>query len=80
MHNWNTVFVEVPLSTFNPIKTVNGIKPIESIGITKYNNAELSTHYIQPRFPIKILKFKHISHFQEKKRESKPKRKPHRKR
>ncbi len=25
MHNWNTVFVEVPLSTFNPIKTVNDL-------------------------------------------------------
>ena len=22
MHNWNTVFVEVPLDTFNPVKTV----------------------------------------------------------
>lgn len=25
MHNWNTIFVEVPLSTFNPIKTVNDL-------------------------------------------------------
>jgi len=25
MHNWNTVFVEVPLSTFNPVKTVNDL-------------------------------------------------------
>ncbi len=25
MHNWNTVFVEVPLITFNPIKTVNDL-------------------------------------------------------
>jgi hypothetical protein len=25
MHNWNTVFVEVPLTTFNPIKTVNDL-------------------------------------------------------
>jgi hypothetical protein len=25
MHHWNTVFVEVPLSTFNPIKTVNDL-------------------------------------------------------
>ncbi|MEQ3330285.1 DUF4301 family protein, partial [Phocaeicola vulgatus] len=22
---WNTVFVEVPLSTFNPVKTVNDL-------------------------------------------------------
>lgn len=33
MHHWNTIFVEVPLSTFNPVKTVNdlvkeGHKPI----------------------------------------------------
>ena len=25
MSNWNTVFVEVPLSTFNPVKTVNDL-------------------------------------------------------
>ncbi|MDI3536391.1 MAG: hypothetical protein PWP30_873 [Eubacteriaceae bacterium] len=25
MHNWNTLFVEVPLATFNPIKTVNDL-------------------------------------------------------
>lgn len=25
MHNWNTVFMEVPLTTFNPIKTVNDL-------------------------------------------------------
>ncbi len=25
MSNWNTIFVEVPLSTFNPIKTVNDL-------------------------------------------------------
>jgi len=25
MHNWNTVFVEVPLLTFNPVKTVNDL-------------------------------------------------------
>lgn len=25
MHNWNTVFVEIPLSTFNPVKTVNDL-------------------------------------------------------
>lgn len=25
MHNWNTLFVEVPLSTFNPVKTVNNL-------------------------------------------------------
>lgn len=25
MHNWNTVFVEVPLTTFNPVKTVNDL-------------------------------------------------------
>jgi hypothetical protein len=25
MHNWNTVFVEVPEITFNPIKTVNDL-------------------------------------------------------
>ncbi|GAA0370954.1 DUF4301 family protein [Alkalibacterium iburiense] len=25
MHNWNTVFVEVPLSTFNPVKQINDL-------------------------------------------------------
>lgn len=25
MHNWNTLFVEIPLSTFNPVKTVNDL-------------------------------------------------------
>ena len=25
MSNWTTVFVEVPLSTFNPVKTVNDL-------------------------------------------------------
>jgi len=25
MHDWNTVFVEVPLATFNPVKTVNDL-------------------------------------------------------
>ena len=25
MSNWNTLFVEVPLSTFNPVKTVNDL-------------------------------------------------------
>lgn len=25
MHNWNTVFVEIPISTFNPVKTVNDL-------------------------------------------------------
>lgn len=25
MHNWNTLFVEVPLSTFNPVKMVNDL-------------------------------------------------------
>lgn len=25
MHNWNTLFVEVPLSTFNPVKTINDL-------------------------------------------------------
>lgn len=25
MHNWNTLFVEVPLSTFNPVKTVTDL-------------------------------------------------------
>lgn len=25
MHNWNTIFVEVPLATFNPVKTVNDL-------------------------------------------------------
>ena len=25
MHNWNTIFVEVPLSTFNPVKSVNDL-------------------------------------------------------
>ena len=25
MAHWNTIFVEVPLSTFNPVKTVNDL-------------------------------------------------------
>ena len=25
MSNWNTIFVEVPLGTFNPVKTVNDL-------------------------------------------------------
>ena len=25
MSDWNTVFVEVPLATFNPVKTVNDL-------------------------------------------------------
>ena len=25
MSNWNTDFVEVPISTFNPVKTVNDL-------------------------------------------------------
>ena len=25
MANWNTIFVEVPLITFNPVKTVNDL-------------------------------------------------------
>lgn len=25
MHHWNTIFVEVPLSTFNPVKKVNDL-------------------------------------------------------
>src|SRR5699024_1298646 len=25
MHNWNTLFVEVPLATFNPVKNVNDL-------------------------------------------------------
>ncbi|MGO1820553.1 MAG: DUF4301 family protein, partial [Senegalia sp. (in: firmicutes)] len=25
MDNWNTLFVEVPISTFNPVKTVNDL-------------------------------------------------------
>ena len=25
MANWNTIFVEVPISTFNPVKTVNDL-------------------------------------------------------
>src|SRR5699024_498296 len=25
MHHWNTLFVEVPLSTFNPVKNVNDL-------------------------------------------------------
>lgn len=29
MSNWNTVFVEVPLSTFNPVKTVNDLLRIQ---------------------------------------------------
>ena len=29
MSNWNTIFVEVPISTFNPVKTVNDLLRIE---------------------------------------------------
>lgn len=29
MSNWNTVFVEVPITTFNPVKTVNDLLRIE---------------------------------------------------
>ena len=25
MSDWNTIFVEVPLETFNPVKTVNDL-------------------------------------------------------
>jgi hypothetical protein len=25
MSDWNTIFVEVPVSTFNPVKTVNDL-------------------------------------------------------
>jgi hypothetical protein len=25
MSNWNTVFVEVPIETFNPVKTINDL-------------------------------------------------------
>ena len=25
MSNWNTIFVEVPIDTFNPVKTVNDL-------------------------------------------------------
>ena len=25
MHDWNTIFVEVPLETFNPVKEVNDL-------------------------------------------------------
>ncbi|MCK5168280.1 MAG: DUF4301 family protein, partial [Bacteroidales bacterium] len=25
MANWNTIFVEVPIETFNPVKTVNDL-------------------------------------------------------
>lgn len=25
MSNWNTIFVEVPIGTFNPVKTVNDL-------------------------------------------------------
>jgi len=25
MSNWNTLFVEVPVETFNPVKTVNDL-------------------------------------------------------
>ena len=25
MANWNTIFIEVPLITFNPVKTVNDL-------------------------------------------------------
>ncbi len=35
MSNWNTVFVEVPLSTFNPVKTVNDLLRDQHQGIVK---------------------------------------------
>jgi hypothetical protein len=31
MSNWNTVFVEVPPVTFNPVKTVNDLLRIEHL-------------------------------------------------
>ena len=32
MSNWNTIFVEVPLVTFNPVKTVNDLlKPTHQV-------------------------------------------------
>lgn len=39
MSDWNTVFVEVPLSTFNPVKTVNDL----CVSNTS-NNDRLSVH------------------------------------
>ncbi len=33
MSNWNTIFVEVPAETFNPVKTVNDLlRPVHQIG------------------------------------------------
>ena len=29
MSDWNTVFVEVPIATFNPVKTVNDLLRVE---------------------------------------------------
>jgi hypothetical protein len=29
MGNWNIIFVEVPVSTFNPVKTVNDLLRLE---------------------------------------------------
>lgn len=41
MHHWNTLFVEVPLSTFNPVKTVNdllkeGHRPLKEANLINY--------------------------------------------
>ncbi len=35
MHNWNTLFVEVPASTFNPVKEVNDLLRYEHQGTIK---------------------------------------------
>ena len=33
MSDWNTIFIEVPAETFNPVKTVNDLlRPVHQIG------------------------------------------------
>ena len=32
MSNWNTLFVEVPIETFNPVKTVNDLLRDQHLG------------------------------------------------
>ena len=56
MSDWNTVFVEVPLSTFNPVKTVNDLLRDQHqavIGGVKHEGgcSAASTNLIAPIYP-----------------------------
>ncbi|MDD2491077.1 MAG: DUF4301 family protein, partial [Bacteroidales bacterium] len=33
MSNWNTIFVEVPISTFNPVKSINDLLRQQHTGV-----------------------------------------------